>query len=185
MVEEVETTRDWIKERKGEMKQAKDKVECLTALLDDKEEWCPPAADHIKINCDASLLVETGSAGLGILVRDSNGLALREALKTGLSLQLCNFFIESDCRCLVEAVNNKDVCWDWSCSELLKEIFLLCGQLNWPPVNHIGRNANKAADWIAKSAVRRLCPLSWESFPPPSLALILVEDCDCERIGVG
>ncbi|KAF7828166.1 COP1-interactive protein 1-like [Senna tora] len=38
MVEEVETARDWIKERKGEVKQAKDKVECLTALLDDKEE---------------------------------------------------------------------------------------------------------------------------------------------------
>ncbi|KAF7833366.1 pentatricopeptide repeat-containing protein [Senna tora] len=38
MVEEVETARDWIKERKGEIKQAKDKVECLTALLDDKEE---------------------------------------------------------------------------------------------------------------------------------------------------
>ncbi|KAF7822290.1 reverse transcriptase [Senna tora] len=169
------------------------------------DRWCLPATDHFKINCDASFLVESGSAGLGILVRDSKGnmicgrnmrvnafsvnvaeaLALREALKTGLSLQLCNFSVESDCKCLVEAVNNKDVSWDWSCSELVKEILLLCGQLKWPPVNHIGRNANKAADWIAKIAVRRLCPLSWESFPPPSLGLILVEDCGSDRIGVG
>lgn len=37
MMEEAETARDWIRERKGEMKQLKDKVENLTALLEDKE----------------------------------------------------------------------------------------------------------------------------------------------------
>ena len=32
--------------------------------------WSPPLQDHYKVNFDATFFVETGSAGVGVVVRD-------------------------------------------------------------------------------------------------------------------
>ncbi|KAF7810509.1 reverse transcriptase [Senna tora] len=176
----------------------------VNKLVGGIDRWLPLSSNMFKINCDASFS-EPGLCGVGVIVRNSQGkvvegrslrinacsvnvaeaLALREALKTGLELQLESFSVESDCLGLVEAVNRKELMWDWKCTEVLKEILLLCGQGNWPSIMQIKRNANKTADWVARNGIRRMCPFNWESSPPSSLALILDADCIEDRTGIG
>ncbi|KAF7802436.1 reverse transcriptase [Senna tora] len=155
-----------------------DVLNCGKGLVD-RSVWSPPVGNDLKINCDASFLPDFGVTGLGVVIRNCNGevivgrsirssafsvnvaeaLALKEALKTALELNLMNFSVESDCRDLVKAVNSKDLKWDWCCSEIVKEILLLCGHLNWPSIMHIKRNAKMVADWLAKNAAQWVCPL--------------------------
>lgn len=35
--------------------------------------WSPPSQDHYKVNFDATFFAETGSAGVGVVVRDCAG----------------------------------------------------------------------------------------------------------------
>ncbi|KAF7815215.1 ribonuclease H [Senna tora] len=58
--------------------------------------------EELEINCDASFLPESGSTGLGVMVRD--------------------------CYMGRKCVNGKDLKWDWRCSEIVREILLLCGE---------------------------------------------------------
>ncbi|KAF7829488.1 reverse transcriptase [Senna tora] len=167
--------------------------------------WVPPDNNGLKFNCDASFLRDSGAAGLGIVVRNRQGilfggrslrvqacsevvaeaLALLEALKLGLDFCDRPLLFESDCRNLVMTVNQKDVNWDWRVSGIMKEILLVCGQLSWPSILHVKRSVNKAADWVAKNALRRMCPLVWDVCPPSSLALILDADIGVDRDGIG
>ncbi|KAF7843116.1 reverse transcriptase [Senna tora] len=175
----------------------------LGAVMEDR--WSPPIGNALKINCDAAFSCESGIAGLGIVIRNEYGvvvdgkgvrtnacsapvaesLALREALRLALDLQLVNFSVESDCNDLVKAINLKDVNWDWRCSNIVKDILLLCGRLNWPSIMHVKRSANKAADWLASVVSRRMCPLDWDVNPPSSLAEILLFDCCRFKTGIG
>ncbi|KAF7820511.1 reverse transcriptase [Senna tora] len=149
--------------------------------------WLPPSSGVLKVNCDAAFDESSGVAGIGVLVRDDKGrlvdgccirakacsmnmaesLALKEALGICLKLHIDTCLIGSDCLNLVTVVNQMDVNWDWLCPGIMKEILLMCGQLCWPSILHIKRIGNKAADWVARSVVRRMCPMDWVLFPHP------------------
>ncbi|KAF7820889.1 reverse transcriptase [Senna tora] len=115
-------------------------------------------------NCDGRVVDGRCFRAVTCSARMAEALALRESLKTALELQLEDFCVESDCKELVLAVNKKDVDWDWQCSNIMKDILLLCGHLRWPSVLHVRRNANKAADWLARSVSLRMCPLDHPLF---------------------
>lgn len=45
-----------------------------TRLAEPQEGWTPPPPDVIKINVDASVDVDSGEAGYGVVVRDHSGV---------------------------------------------------------------------------------------------------------------
>lgn len=42
-----------------------------------------------------------------------------------------------------------------------------------------------AADWLAKSGLKRMCPLGWVACPPSSLRSILCVDASFDAEGIG
>ncbi|KAF7801660.1 uncharacterized protein G2W53_040771 [Senna tora] len=130
------------------------------------EGWVPPSSGVLKVNCDAAFDDSSRVAGIGVLVRDDKGRLVDGCC---IRVKACSVNM-AESLALKEALG------------IMKEILIMCGQLCWPSILHIKRIGNKAVDWVARSAVRRMCPMDWILFPPSSLVSIL--SSDSERIGV-
>ncbi|KAH9688162.1 reverse transcriptase domain-containing protein [Citrus sinensis] len=97
------------------------------SIKEKQQEWLPPPHNLFKVNVDAALNSENRSAGVGAVIRDSNGkivaagvnqhllmgsasLAEAEAVLWGLQLArnaaVSSLIIESDCLEVVQLVNN-------------------------------------------------------------------------------
>jgi len=159
--------------------------------------WVPPPTGVLKFNTDGSFLNTNFVAGFGIVVRDCFGrlvdgraaaakahspfaieaIALSKAcdMAVALSLDVCIF--ETDCRDLVLAVENNSFAAHWSCDALLSDISSFFSSHPRCVLKLVPRQANMAADCIAKLAARKMCPLGWVATPPSSLASILSADC--------
>ncbi|KAF7815391.1 reverse transcriptase [Senna tora] len=138
--------------------------------------WAPPVSGFFKANVDGAFNPKDLRAGLGVIFRDFEGvvldgcsipvfassclmveaLAVRQAVRMARDLELDNVVIESDCADLVNSIGSD-----------------------------VNRQCNLVADWLAKAAVRRMCPLGWVFSPPSSLASLLALDACGIRSGIG
>lgn len=84
-------------------------------------------------------------------------------------------FLESDCRTLVAAVNAVEEA-SWEAEHLILEARDRMAQLNNVSLAHCARDANRAADWIAKNTRANNIHPSWISNPPLPLWSLLCFD---------
>ncbi|KAF7811324.1 reverse transcriptase [Senna tora] len=94
--------------------------------------WSFPGSGKIKINCDGAFKGLEEGSGIGIILRDHNGLvlygcsrnvvadyALMEAINLAVDLELKGAIFESDCAVLVDAVKEKNMQCLWQCAGIL------------------------------------------------------------------
>lgn len=165
----------------------------------------------LKFNVDGSFKGGNHPAGIGIVVRDDSGsvvdgfhgflqsfsvagveaLALLKACRMVDTLQVEKAWFKTDCKDLAVAVlsNCEDV--DWRCGPLIHDISgALRSNVSWK-LSWVPRQANYAANWVAKQAEKKMCLAGWVCTPPSSLASILsrdlVESCcfGSDSVGVG
>lgn len=161
--------------------------------------WDPPPEGFYKLNTDGSILQNPGKAGAGDLIRDyhgrwilgfgrplgvanslmAEGWALQDGLRLARWMGIQNLYVELDAKVLY------DLIWSNSSSNMhLFQIILECRQLASEfrecRTNQVYREANGAADFLAKTARDELSVGDglkiWEH-PPPGLSDILAADC--------
>jgi len=162
----------------------------------------------LKINVDGAFMEKECKAGIGIVCRDTYGKLLdgldttRDAssalMSEALAMRLsCNvirnrgrnkIIIETDCKVLLDAIQKRIEILDWRCSSILYDISQLSADIQSITFPCIACSGNKAADWVTKMAIKRMCPIGWVGIPPSSLANILVNDAmlaqhNCKGIG--
>lgn len=131
----------------------------------------PPNFGELKINVDGSFRFADIWAGLGVIVRDSNGVVIHggnwvvkgdfdfrmEAMAFLKACELClgsgwhNVIAESDNKLLIDILNGILGKSDWRCSTVIENIFTLANSVKDSKFSFAGRNA---AYWVAKRAAR-------------------------------
>ncbi|KAF7814122.1 reverse transcriptase [Senna tora] len=91
---------------------------------------------------------------------------------------------ESDCLELVQALVADSPIMDWRAFSVVEDIRRLSKEFSAFSFSWIPRSANQAADWVAVSAAKKMCPSDWVLVPPSSLALLLSRDRAFCRSGV-
>ncbi|XP_061999064.1 uncharacterized protein LOC133716370 [Rosa rugosa] len=158
--------------------------------------WKPPPHGHIKINLDANWAIDTHLVGLGVIARDCRSKMIDGVHSIGqafsaheaearAAILACNLaeklspvpiIIESDSKCLIDAINSPSTCKIWSIYPAVAKIKnspSFWQRIAW---SWVSRKANSAADHLASLAVRRMCPDVWIDRPPSSLVGILSRD---------
>ncbi|KQJ96680.1 hypothetical protein BRADI_3g26650v3 [Brachypodium distachyon] len=138
--------------------------------------WKPPPMGFVKLNVDASFIPDNLLAAWGAVLRDSNGdvlgsawnfidhcpsaetgevIACLEGLKNACTWTSLPLILECDCASVVEAINcNGPVRSSiYEVIALLKELLLPAPGISCQKVD---REANGAADCIARQAVKEL-----------------------------
>lgn len=166
--------------------------------------WVAPTNGGVKVNVDGAFDKSLNSGGIGIIFRNEAGnivdgfcgvvdaasaimveaWALRIAIGMMMDLGLHVAMVESDCAILVECVKYRKH-GPWECEVLCADITSMLDSLPNFSLEAVSREANKAADWLAKKALRRMCPMDWVSKPPSSLILILLMDAGFDETGIG
>lgn len=155
--------------------------------------WNAPPQGFVKLNFDRSLfqnfaaggfiicdqasnLRKAGAAPYGdtsILVAEARALrdGLREVIKAGFQFLL----IEGDNSTVIQAIKGATHT-PWTISLIVSDILHYMQQLTQVFLSHNFREANLAADWVAKLG-HKLSTLSiWESPSSPELRVILYDD---------
>lgn len=91
------------------------------------------------------------------------------------------FTLEIDCSNLVKRINGERTVGDWMSEVIIKDVLKMRKNFRSITVRWIHRRGNLAANYLAKNVAWRVCPVSWELNPLPSLAKILVDDVS--RVG--
>ncbi|KAK1312281.1 hypothetical protein QJS10_CPA07g00271 [Acorus calamus] len=131
--------------------------------------WMPPNPGWCKVNSDASLIRESGWAGLGFLIRDQHsnfvaGAAFRveilddisilelkaadEGLNRAVELRFQRVWCETDSQAVVEWIRGNGNPSS-TVTPILNHIFANVSKLEDFSISHIHREGNKAADLLA------------------------------------
>lgn len=74
---------------------------------------CPPTIGHYNVNVDVAVLKDQQIAGLGAVIRDSQGQVIAAAVKWGMEVakeaRLTAVIVEMDCNEVVDLATNKTV----------------------------------------------------------------------------
>lgn len=139
-----------------------------------EKKWIPPPPSSIKFNCDGAFSSSRSSAAFGCLARDSGGgiqcyragrivassalateaWALRIACGMAVDLNLSSAVFESDCKELVDCINNKINRPPWEIKAMVEDIKQWAQQRNWK-ISWVCREQNAAAHWLATHALDR------------------------------
>lgn len=134
--------------------------------------WSTPHRGTIKVNTDGSFLLDTGSAGIGGIARDSNGEMvmafsipvactsnnMAEALAAEFGGKWCrqqgliDFTLEMDSMIIVNMVINKSNN-NFKLRQIIDNIIEIVDHSNGH-VTHCFRESNQVADFLAKRAAR-------------------------------
>lgn len=160
------------------------------------EKWKKPSEGMIKVNWDAAFMNDSKRMGAGIVCRDQEGdllfsacmpqsnamtasqaeaIALWKTMKLCEDLQVGEAELEGDALSIVKAVNRKDESWEWG-GQIIEDIR---GMLNNRPqwtVSHTRREANKAADYLAKFALNIEEDLVWMEDGPEGLYSLILQE---------
>jgi ribonuclease HI len=134
--------------------------------------------------------------GLGVVVRDSEGLVAAAMLSSGLfpqdsdtaaalavwrAIGFCKemgfsrMIFEGDALVVIKALNSDAVCWS-RYGHVMDDSRILLKDFSQVSVQHVGRSANRAALLLAKYALSSPSDLFWvEDNPPPIRFVILAE----------
>ncbi|KAK9209155.1 hypothetical protein WN944_001519 [Citrus x changshan-huyou] len=157
-----------------------------------QQKWFPPPENIFKINVDVAINTKNQIAGVGAVIRDSNGkiiaaginqihlkgpvsLAEAETVQWGLQLakeaDLTSLIIKSDCLEVVQLVNNTK----GSKTEIFWTILEIRNQLKGFQkviVHHILRQCNAYANSLAKLALGRNSSSMWLGTIPAKIQVV-------------
>ncbi|KAL9224347.1 hypothetical protein vseg_000390 [Gypsophila vaccaria] len=157
--------------------------------------WSPPPSDWFVLNIDGASRGNPGESGAGGLIRTADGSLIRAfALKLGIGssmraevmalvrglalakeLDLPRLIIQSDSQIVVELMKGNETMLSRpyvikNCKELIE-----CHQ--WRvEMQHIYREANTCADWLANLAIDQDELLTCFENPPPCLSYLMHQD---------
>ncbi|XP_075633993.1 uncharacterized protein LOC142606559 [Castanea sativa] len=159
-------------------------------------EWSPPIAQRYKINYDAATFVEDNQAGLGVVIRNSEGhamasltqqiplpttmieieaLAARRAMELALELSLDNITLEGDNETLFKALKNRDTSLAMH-GHLIKDILFLSSYFSTFNVSFVRRQCNPLAHSLACKTKSLPLMTVWMDTVPPDLVSVLQAD---------
>ncbi|OMO88162.1 hypothetical protein COLO4_20392 [Corchorus olitorius] len=157
--------------------------------------WQKPDEGWFKVNCDGAFCNNSCVAGIGIVVRDSEGIvlesygkcikagnalvaeavAVKEAVQVTRHMGLEQVIIETDCSNIHSNIKSNTVV-DWRIKPLVLDIGHLLRELPNVELRVIKRSANIAADWFAKQARKEMCFVDGRLHHPSSLVGIWSSD---------
>ena len=161
--------------------------------------WSPPEAQRCKKNYDTASFVEDNKAGLGIVIRNSDGhtlvsltqqiplpatvieieaLAARRAMELALELSLDNIVMEGDNESLFKALKSRDRSLAQH-DHLIKDILFLSSFFSTFNVSWVPRQCNKLAHSLAHKAKVLPFMTVWMGNVPPDLVSVLQVDLSC------
>lgn len=143
--------------------------------------WERPDNGTIKIICDAAWCASTKLEGVGVIACDQSGCirggwhdkvvwgsveeiearTVLEGVRLATTNRWQNVIIESDATSIINHLQGKD--FVWRIDYILSNVVILSISFDRIEWMHIPRTANSYADWIAKQALRQLCPSDWVS----------------------
>nr|POF20839.1 hypothetical protein CFP56_14353 [Quercus suber] len=149
--------------------------------------WVPPPQGWFKANVDGAIFKESNSAGIGVVVCDSQGwvlaalskkvegvqeaevietLAIRRAIRFAIETSFNCLIIESDSLGVVKAIQDSV---DSTCHivHIIKDVKQLAKALKSCDFHHTKREANQVAHTLARNAIRVDIVLAWLEVIPP------------------
>ena len=135
--------------------------------------WSPPAQNVFKINYDGALCSNTNKSGIGVVIRNGDGLviaslaqplnqafkvveiealAASRALEFAANIGLDNVIVEGDSLVVTQALKTKVVVLA-AYGLLIRDAFSLAGNFSEVYYSHIKREGNKVVHGLAKLAV--------------------------------
>jgi len=129
--------------------------------------WEPPPHGSVKLNFDGS--VQGTSAAGGFIIRDWQGTllragsyrygnasvimaearALRDGMLTAVRAGYTNIIIEGDNQAIFKALSGSAPI-PWRIANIIRDVRFMLSQCPHVEMRHIFREANMAADWLAK-----------------------------------
>ncbi|KAF7824555.1 reverse transcriptase [Senna tora] len=156
--------------------------------------WVTPPHGVVKLNVDAAFDEKNLRGAAAIIVRDDAGIlltgftkrmfcfnalsaeaqAVKEAVLALPALGISRAVIESDSQVVINHCNGKRKNWqvDSVLANVLSDV-LNSGEVMF---NHVTREGNKAADFVAHQALKLSLPLTWSWDPPVKLRAIFLQD---------
>ncbi|XP_075633707.1 uncharacterized protein LOC142606209 [Castanea sativa] len=154
----------------------------------------------IKINFDDATLAKDQASGIGVVLRDENGLVLASlaqqlphlytpliteakvasrALQFAAELGFNRVILEGDCHVLIKALKEGSM---FLCTDglFIEDVLFDANFFNDLRYSHVKREGNKVAHSLARYALEVLCSVVWmEDVPPPSFSVV-----QCDIIGL-
>ncbi|XP_059455324.1 uncharacterized protein LOC132185582 [Corylus avellana] len=159
--------------------------------------WEAPGRDMWKLNWDAALCSKRGLAGMGVVIRNSDGdvVAVRCMTKQGLTnplvaeawagvqalifgreMDLNHIVLEGDAKIVVDALLLTEPNWSKIGHQIADMKMLLDAFPSWS-VRAVGRAVNNAAHVIARMAVKDNIERTWRGCYPKCIHDIIRKEC--------
>ena len=161
-----------------------------------RPKWEPPPPQLLKINFDGAVFADTEEAGVGVVVRDSQGkviaslaekiklpsssdeveaLAAVRAISLAMDLNLPSFIVEGDTEVVISSLRKEDESFS-SFGHLISFIKFYLPFCNCVSFSHTCRSGNSVAHFLAKH-VRLIDSFSvWMEDVLPQLVDVLLAD---------
>uniref|UniRef100_A0A2N9F767 RNase H type-1 domain-containing protein n=1 Tax=Fagus sylvatica TaxID=28930 RepID=A0A2N9F767_FAGSY len=161
-----------------------------------RAEWKPPDLGRCKVNFDGAVFAEREEAGIGVIIRNSNGepmaalcqripyphsvnaveaSAARAATQLAIDVGILDVEIEGDSAGIVSALLDPNPCLALF-GHLIEDTKLLAQSLNFVSFKHVKRDGNSVAHTLAKKA-KSSKPLEiWLETVSPDILPILCKD---------
>ena len=101
--------------------------------------------------------------------------AMCNGLKAVIQARFMDIHIEGDNRILIQAVKGQ-IQIPWKIQVLVQDITIFLDRFNQVIINHIFRQGNSVADWLAKFRVSIPSITVWNLVPPLDPRRFLIED---------
>ncbi|XP_075661638.1 uncharacterized protein LOC142631378 [Castanea sativa] len=161
--------------------------------------WLPPKHDWYKVNTDGAVFKETGSCGIGVVIRNEKGqimgalcrrlefplgaleveaMAVEEGVQFARDLCLNQIVVESDSLGVVNSFCHPDLCQS-SIRKVVEgaRLGLRCFEA-WE-VTHTRRGCNTAAHILARNANFVNNSVIWVEDIPPMIVDQVIKDVNC------
>ena len=149
--------------------------------------WTPPRCGWCKINVDGVVFKELGSCGVGVVIRNEEGLlmgamskrmelplkvleaetwAVQEGIQLAWELGLREVIIEGDAQGVIKALQNFKVC-PWPMQKVVEGFLQGLSCFKAWSASHVRKGGNEAAHLMAKMAKSlSTCKIWVEDIPP-------------------
>ncbi|GLT49038.1 hypothetical protein SLA2020_377910 [Shorea laevis] len=159
--------------------------------------WKPPDSGFVKINTDGAISTEKRNFGMGAILRDCSGefmaaiackgqgaveatvveaCSLRRALQWAHDLSLTRIIMESDCACIVTALNTDSFIANSNWGSVLLDCKMLMKSFPVCRVQHVRRTGNSIAHELAKRALQAEADKHWVGEIPADIAHAVARD---------
>nr|POE67153.1 hypothetical protein CFP56_60180 [Quercus suber] len=130
--------------------------------------WVPPPQGWFKANVDEAIFKESNSAGIGVVVCDSQGWVLAALLEKVEGVQEA----ESDSLGVVKAIQDSA---DSTChiGHIIEDMKQLAKALKSYDFHHTKRKANQVAHTLARNAIHVDTVLTWLEEIPPYVSSVI------------